>query len=307
MAYRAGAAISDMEFFQFHPTALSLPGAPRFLLSEALRGEGALLLNPAGERFMERYHPRAELAPRDVVARAIVREIAASTTKPPVAYLDMRHLDSGLLRERFPRIYATCKQYGVDITVELVPVRPAAHYLMGGIKTDLEGRSTLAGLYSAGEAACTGVHGANRLASNSLLEGLVFGARVAEVMPDERAGPRSTVTPRNVTSTADGSGSKQLMQQLRDAMWKQAGVIRTRDGLEDLREQIEKWQKSTGPGSTRQGIELRNLLTVGRLITDSALAREESRGAHFREDFPDHDGGRFRKHSIVVGDQISFA
>jgi L-aspartate oxidase len=178
---------------------------------------------------------------------------------------------------------------------------------MGGIKTDLYGRSTLAGLYSAGEAACTGVHGANRLASNSLLEGLVFGARVAEVMRQERAGSHSTVTARGVTPTPDGSGSKQLMQQLRDAMWKRAGVIRTRGGLEDLREQIEKWQRSTGPGSTRQGIELRNLLTLGRLITDSALAREESRGAHFREDFPNHDDGRFRKHSIVVRDQISFA
>jgi L-aspartate oxidase len=306
MAYRAGAAISDMEFFQFHPTALSLPGAPRFLLSEALRGEGAFLLNPAEERFMERYHPRAELAPRDVVAREIVREIAASVANPSVAYLDMRHLDSKHLRERFPRIYATCKQYGVDITADLVPVRPAAHYLMGGIRTDLNGRSTLAGLYSAGEAACTGVHGANRLASNSLLEGLVFGARVAEAMLDERSGSHSTITPRSFTSAADGSGSKQLMQQLRDAMWNQAGVIRTRDGLEDLREQLDKWQGSTGPGSTRQGIELRNLLTVGRLIADSALAREESRGAHFRADFPNHDDGRFRKHSIVVRDQISF-
>src|SRR5947209_5657045 len=186
MAHRAGAAISDMEFFQFHPTALSLPSAPRFLLSEALRGEGALLLNPMRERFMPRYHPKAELAPRDVVARAIVQEIEASSLTPAVAYLDLRHLNPAELRERFPRIYATCKQYGVDITSDLVPVRPAAHYLMGGIRTDLDGRSTVRGLYAAGETACTGVHGANRLASNSLLEGLVFGARVANVMRNER-------------------------------------------------------------------------------------------------------------------------
>src|SRR5205085_3009795 len=193
MAHHAGAAVSDMEFFQFHPTALSLPGAPRFLLSEALRGEGALLLNSARERFMPRYHPMAELAPRDVVARAIVQEIAANPTQAAVAYLDLRHLDPAHLRARFPRIYATCKQYGIDITADLVPARPAAHYLMGGVKTDLVGRSTLHGLYAAGEVACTGVHGANRLASNSLLEGLVFGARVADSMRNERRSfPAST-------------------------------------------------------------------------------------------------------------------
>jgi len=306
MAYRAGAAISDMEFFQFHPTALSLAGAPRFLLSEALRGEGALLLNPAGERFMLRYHPLAELAPRDVVARAIVREIALSTTKPAVAYLDLRHLDAARLRERFPRIYATCKQYGVDITSQLVPVRPAAHYLMGGIKTDLDGRSTLAGLYSAGEAACTGVHGANRLASNSLLEGLVFGARVAEAMRSEKG---------LVSSQANsGFGKKpgafdvsDIAYELRKAMWSHAGVIRNREGLQELQQQIEHWKRSLSAVSIRQTIELRNLLTVAGLIADSALAREESRGAHFRSDFPNHDDVRFREHSVVVRDRISFA
>src|SRR6185312_12697622 len=187
MAYRAGAAISDMEFFQFHPTALSVSGAPRFLLSEALRGESALLLNPARVRFMPQYHPMAELAPRDVVARAIVQEIAVSKKAQATAYLDMRHLDAAILRARFPRIYSTCQQYGIDITRDLIPVRPAAHYLMGGIRTDLRGRSSISRLYAAGETACTGVHGANRLASNSLLEGLVFGARVAEAMREERA------------------------------------------------------------------------------------------------------------------------
>ena len=231
MAHHAGAAISDMEFFQFHPTALSLPGAPRFLLSEALRGEGALLLNPARERFMGRYHAMAELAPRDVVARAIVQEIAASSLKPAVAYLDLRHLDAAHLRARFPRIYATCKVYGIDIATDLIPVRPAAHYLMGGVKTDLKGRSTLRGLYAAGEVACTGVHGANRLASNSLLEGLVFGARVAESMRNERRSfsPRARHT---VPGSADrGTFTSDIAQQVQAAMWQYAGVVREKHGL----------------------------------------------------------------------------
>lgn len=305
MAHRSGAAISDMEFFQFHPTALSLRGAPRFLLSEALRGEGALLLNPVKERFMPRYHPLAELAPRDVVARAIVREIAASAAKPSVCYLDLRHLDAALLRERFPRIYVTCKQYGVDITHDLVPVRPAAHYLMGGIKTDLGGRSTVPGLYAAGEAACTGVHGANRLASNSLLEGLVFGARVAETMRNEArsslAQPCFNADP-NPSSNIRGD----ITLQLRAEMWQHAGVIRERAGLLWLQDQIANWTKSLSEVSTRQQIENRNLLAVGELIARSALAREESRGAHFRTDFPQHDNARFRKHSVVVGDRIVF-
>ena len=307
MAYRAGAAISDMEFFQFHPTALSVPGAPRFLLSEALRGEGALLLNPAGERFMQRYHPRAELAPRDVVARAIVREIAASAARPAVAYLDMRHLDSARLRERFPRIYATCRQYGVDITSDLVPVRPAAHYLMGGIKTDLDGRSTISGLYSAGEAACTGVHGANRLASNSLLEGLVFGARVAEAMREEQAGSLAKRSDSASAVNAFILDPKPVLDQLRRAMWEHAGVIRNREGLVNLQAQIADWQRSMGTGSSRQHIELRNLLIVGRLIAESALAREESRGAHFRSDFPEHEDEKFRRHSIVLRGRVAFS
>ena len=305
MAYRAGAAISDMEFFQFHPTALSIPGAPRFLLSEALRGEGALLLNPAGERFMPRYHALAELAPRDVVARAIVREISTSTAKPAVAYLDMRHLDAARLRERFPRIYATCKQYGVDITSQPVPVRPAAHYLMGGIKTDLHGRSTLDGLYAAGEAACTGVHGANRLASNSLLEGLVFGARAAEAMCIEKEVRTSEVND-GLSGQSSSFDAAQIKSDLRNAMWSHAGVVRNREGLRQLQRQIEQWNQLIVGASTRQGIELRNLCTVAELITNSAVAREESRGAHFRSDFPNHDDERFRKRSVVVRDRISF-
>ena len=305
MAYRAGAAISDMEFFQFHPTALSLPGAPRFLLSEALRGEGALLLNPARERFMPRYHPMAELAPRDVVARAIVQEIGASKVTPAVAYLDLRHLDSAHLRERFPRIYATCKQYGIDITADLVPVRPAAHYLMGGIKTNLDGQSTIRGLYAAGETACTGVHGANRLASNSLLEGLVFGARAATAMRNETgSASRSSSTPQ--VAQVHSEHPSEIARRLRAAMWEHAGVVRNREGLEQVRRQITEWDAALISLSTRQEIETRNLLAVGELIVRSALAREESRGAHFRSDCPKRDDVRFLKHSIVSEDKISF-
>lgn len=304
MAYRAGAAISDMEFFQFHPTALSVPAAPRFLLSEALRGEGALLLNPARARFMLRYHAMAELAPRDVVARAIVQEIAASNNPLATAYLDMRHLDAAILRARFPRIYATCQQYGIDITRDLIPVRPAAHYLMGGIKTDLQGRTSVSGLYAAGEAACTGVHGANRLASNSLLEGLVFGARVAESMREERG--ISTRTPCGPSHDQSNGEPGAIAKQLRESMWEHAGVVRNRAGLEKLRWQIPDWEKAVGQGTDRQSIETRNLLRVGGLIARSALAREESRGAHFRSDFPHHNDSAFLKHSVVLGDKIEF-
>ena len=185
MAYRAGAEISDMEFVQFHPTALYLKNAPRFLLSEALRGEGAYLRNIELKRFMPKYHELAELAPRDVVARAIAHELELQHRPDATVYLDLTHLNAEKVRQRFPTIYATCMQYNIDIATELVPIRPAAHYAMGGVRTDLEGRTSLGGLYAAGEVACTGVHGANRLASNSLLEGLVYGARAARAMREE--------------------------------------------------------------------------------------------------------------------------
>src|SRR5205809_3191750 len=194
MAFRAGAEVTDLEFIQFHPTALYLKKAPRFLLSEALRGEGAYLRNMEMLRFMAKHHPMAELAPRDVVARAIMHELERSHAKDPVVYLDLTHLNETHIRKRFPRIYQTCLQYNVDIASELVPIRPAAHYAMGGVKTDLDGRATLPGLYAAGEAAGTGVHGANRLASNSLLEGLVFGARAGRKMRDELKAPAQKVS-----------------------------------------------------------------------------------------------------------------
>ncbi len=297
-AWRAGAAVADMEFYQFHPTALSLAGAPRFLLSEALRGEGAYLLNDRGERFMERYSPLLELAPRDQVARAITREGLDANGAPRPVYLDMRHVREDL-PARFPGISAFLARYGLLLSRDLIPVRPAAHYLMGGVETDADGRTSLPGLYAAGEAACTGVHGANRLASNSLLEGLVFGARAADAMLSEegkKAGPLPAPPPTV-------QGDSKLRTVLRAAMWRDAGLLRDRDGLEAaarcLHELRGRTCKELKP--TRDGIELGNLLDVGELIVRSALAREESRGAHFRNDFPARDDARFAKHSLVVG------
>jgi L-aspartate oxidase len=247
----------------------------------------------------------AELAPRDVVARAIVQEIAASAVTPAVAYLDLRHLNPGHLRERFPRIYTTCKQYGVDISSDLVPVRPAAHYLMGGIKTDLDGKSTLPALYAAGETACTGVHGANRLASNSLLEGLVFGARAAEAMRNEK-GSSSAPSCQTYAAEAHRKGAGEMAGQLRNAMWQHAGVMRNKEGLLELQQKIADWEKSATKTPNREALEARNLLTLSKLIVHSALAREESRGAHFRTDCSRRDDARFLKHSIAIGDRIYF-
>ena len=229
MAYRAGAQLSDMEFYQFHPTAFTAPGAPRFLMSEALRGEGAYLVNAAGERFMERYHPLLELAPRDVVARAITRE----GMDGPV-YLDMRHVKKDL-QARFPGISLFLTKYRLELGRDLIPVRPAAHYLMGGVRTDVQGRTSLPGLYAAGEAACTGVHGANRLASNSLLEGLVFGALAAETMiaeaPAAEAG--ALAVPEAVASgVTSEAATERWIAELRELMWKDAGLLRDKTGLE---------------------------------------------------------------------------
>jgi L-aspartate oxidase len=309
MAYRAGAEVTDLEFIQFHPTALYLKKAPRFLLSEALRGEGAYLRNMEMMRFMAKYHPMGELAPRDVVARAIMHELERVRAKEPVVYLDMTHLDEGHIRKRFPRIYVTCMQYNIDITSEFVPIRPAAHYAMGGVRTDLDGRATLPGLYAAGEAAGTGVHGANRLASNSLLEGLVFGARAGKKMRDElKASPKRAA---GLPPAAYSNGPVSVpvdasITELQELMWKNVGIVRTGNGLKEAIKRLgEIGEKVSRPHSRRE-FEGRNLQIVGTLVARSALAREESRGAHYRTDYPDHNDAKFKKHSVVDEEKISF-
>jgi L-aspartate oxidase len=301
MAYRAGAAVSDMEFYQFHPTAFSAQGAPRFLLSEALRGEGAYLVNAKGERFMERYHPLLELAPRDVVARAITHE-----GMDGAVYLDMRHVQEDL-KARFPGISSFLAKRHLDLGSDLIPVRPAAHYLMGGVKTDVEGRTTLPGLYAAGEVACTGVHGANRLASNSLLEGLVFGVTAAETMLVEA--PKEQEDIRVVPSAlADGvtpeAATERWITELRALMWKYAGLLRDGGGLREAKRGLDELKKMMPRGLYRRALEARNLRIVAELIVASALGREESRGAHFRKDFPLHK--ELALHSVMERGRLEF-
>jgi len=304
MAYRAGAEISDMEFYQFHPTALSLPGVSRFLLSEALRGEGAYLRNAKGERFMERYHPLLELAPRDVVARAITREGMGANGEPLPVHLDMRHIQGMDLRQRFPGISAFLAQHGLELGCDLIPVRPAAHYLMGGVKTDVDGRASLKRLYAAGEAACTGVHGANRLASNSLLEGLVFGARAAEAMRRETAITADAVRTLD-TQPSPTRDSSSLLRRLQREMWKNAGLLRDAEGLEEARAELKQICAELPAAMDRSSLELRNLHAIGELIVQSALAREESRGAHYRNDFPRRDDEQFQKHHELAAALLS--
>jgi len=308
MAFRAGAEVSDMEFIQFHPTALYLKNAPRFLLSEALRGEGAYLRNAEMLRFMPKYHPMGELAPRDVVARAIVHELEVSRAKEPVVYLDLTHLRAGHVKARFPRIYATCMQYNVDITTDLIPIRPAAHYAMGGVHSDLEGRCTLPGLYAAGEAAATGVHGANRLASNSLLEGVVFGARAGAAMRNElRQGASSPPKPQRAASNGPvGLATEEVIREIQDLMWQDVGIVRARDRMKRAIEHLNQISPRVAHPQTRRAYEAQNLHLAGLLVASSALAREESRGAHYRTDFPAHNDAKFLKHSVVKGDSIRF-
>jgi len=320
LAFMSGAELADMEFYQFHPTALSLEGAPRFLLSEALRGEGAYLRNDRGERFMERYHPLLELAPRDVVARAIAREgmldPADPSSPPRSVYLDMRHVRDIDIPARFPGISAVLTQYGLDLRRDLIPIRPAAHYLMGGIRTGLDGRTTLPGLYAAGEAACTGVHGANRLASNSLLEGLVFGARAARAMLSDSL-PLDSVSGGPVTSAPKHLHANetrrigQLIAQLQAAMWAHAGLLREESSLRQGLAAQASCQStlaeiaSTGRTSRRLS-EAQFISSVARSILISALARTESRGAHFRSDYPRRDDANFLKHSIISNGIVKF-
>lgn len=297
MAYRAGAVISNIEMVQFHPTALFLQGAPRFLLSEALRGEGAVLRNADMQRFMSRYDKRQELAPRDIVTRSIVRELARLRRGP--VFLDLTHLSDGFVARRFPRIHKTCLLYGVDLEVEPVPVHPAAHYAMGGVLAGLDGTTTLPGLYAAGECACNGVHGANRLASNSLLEGLVFGERAGRSMRRHAGAPlrKAGFRPPHVASALPGNAISNLQR----LAWRHAGITRSGSGLQAGLEELDALSMLFEKGlarSSRPGFETDNMYRVIRLIARCALAREETRGGHCRTDFPRSEVG-FRKHSRI--------
>nr|MBA3601055.1 FAD-binding protein [Acidobacteriota bacterium] len=292
MAYFAGAEMADMEFVQFHPTALNLENAPRFLLSEAMRGEGGILRNASGERFMSRYDEKLELAPRDVVSRSIVAEMRRTGTR--TVFLDMTAHTEEFLKNRFPKIYETCKFYKLNIATDMLPVSPASHYCMGGIRTDLHGRTTIAGLYAAGEVACTGVHGANRLASNSLLEGLVFGARAGEAALEN-----SQFTIQNSQSDSQSgilnfeSGiSIAVRKRVKRVMWERVGILRDAPGLKRAVEEFEQISQAN------LGTSSRNFVTLAKLMATAALWREESRGGHFRTDFPNRRDEKWDVHSI---------
>ena len=292
LAYLAGAEVMDMEFYQFHPTALWLEGAPTFLLSEAMRGEGAILRNAAGVPFMTDHHPLADLAPRDVVSRAIADEMERFDGQP--VSLDISHLQSATVKGRFPTIYAECLQYGLDITSGPIPVAPAAHYMMGGVRIDTWGRTNVPGLYACGEVACSAVHGANRLASNSLLDTLVFSQRLVDstlgnapdyVLYGEPGDfvPRTLEDRAMVCATVPGR-SRENLQTL---MWRNVGITRNGTRLLLSARILNLWQRTMGPPEGAADYELRNMLVVARLIVEAALQRRESRGAHYRADFPE--------------------
>ncbi len=286
LAYRAGAEITDMEFFQFHPTALRMQGVQPFLISEAVRGEGGVLRDVNGVAFMPEYHALAELAPRDVVARAIVDRM--QRTASDHVFLDVTHLDAERVIGRFPQIYRFCLEAGLDITQQPIPVSPAAHYTMGGVRTNTWGETTVRGLYACGECACTGVHGANRLASNSLLETVVFAKRVVRrtVESPETA---AAETPGAIDLSAASPGetpplSREVLQAL---MWRDVGIVRDGQSLSRARATLASWQATLAAPHDRPSQEVADLLTCARLVSEAALVREESRGAHYRTDFPD--------------------
>lgn len=310
LAWRAGAALADLEFMQFHPTILAVPGSSH-LISEAVRGEGAYLRNHAGERFMLRYSEQAELAPRDVVARAILQEMLQEQTN--CQYLDLRHLPAEQMRARFPTISEFCRQQGLDLATDLVPIAPAAHYCMGGVLVDTWGRTTLPGLYAVGEVACTGVHGANRLASNSLLEGLVYGLRVAEAISDNTISEQWHMLRKGITvlyydnaqgierrssGIADEQATLHIRYELRKLMWQYVSLIRDQDGLAEARKQVQDLAQRLQSEQANDQLlqETQNMLLVAELIITAAQERRESRGSHWRTDYQQTDEHLAQRH-----------
>lgn len=301
MAYRAGAEIRDMEFVQFHPTVLYIAGGSRSLITEAMRGEGAYLIDKTGYRFMFDYDKRGELAPRDVVSKSIVEQM--KKTNYPNVFLDLRHKDADFIYRRFPGITEICRNFGIDIAKDRIPVRPGAHYSMGGIKVDIDGRTSLENLWAAGEVSSTGLHGANRLASNSLLEALVYGessGRLASVaareLPDDYRihpieNPMVTIHDRSTEMMNALIDTTDIRNSLKSLMWRTAGVVRNEEGLTDALENIESWSHYVlgKQFMTTEGWELQNMLTTAKLILQNALNRRETRGSHNREDFPNPD------------------
>ncbi|HMK44874.1 MAG TPA: L-aspartate oxidase [Dissulfurispiraceae bacterium] len=305
IAFRAGAVLEDMEFIQFHPTALFAPGAPQFLLSEAMRGEGAILRDSGQIPFMKEYHRMAELAPRDVVSRAIISRMVH--TKSSHVFLDLTHLKGDFIKRRFPRIYSTCLRYDIDITKDPIPVSPAAHYIMGGVKTDLDGATSIRNLYAAGEVACTGVHGANRLASNSLLEGLVYGYR-AGVRAARHAEEAFTLkrlgVPLRTCAEPDYQCLDEIRTTIRRSMWENVGIIRCAKSLQSAAGDQKAWADIREQHfMSRRGLELKNILTTAFLITSAAQARTGSVGAHYRSDFTER--GDFGSRHIALRKDVS--
>ncbi|MFQ5862244.1 MAG: L-aspartate oxidase [Candidatus Brocadiales bacterium] len=302
MAHRAGATLRDLEFIQFHPTTLYIAGAARSLATEALRGEGAILINKVGERFMPKYHPMAELAPRDVVSRSIVREM--QSTEYTHVYLDVRHIHKDRLKTRFPKIWSTCASFHVDISKEVIPVRPSAHYTIGGVKVDEKSRTDIEHLYACGETASTGLHGANRLGSNSLLECLVYGHTAGSEIANALRRNKHQVYPLKVKIEAKrqrGLNLGDIRYALKSLMWRGVGVERDEKHLRDAVEEIGHWSEYVMDKEfhTPYGWELQNMLLLSRLITGSAQERKETRGVHYRSDFPSRDDKHWKRHITV--------
>ena len=304
MAYRAGAALQDMEFIQFHPTTLYIAGAVRFLITETVRGEGGILRNKKGERFMPHYHPQAELAPRDVVSQSILKEM--QKTDHTHVYLDVRHISKERLYTRFPKIKEICASFGIDIAKDLIPVRPSAHYTIGGIKVNRFCRTTIKYLYACGEVACTGMHGANRLGSNSLLEGLVTGYTTGTDACKSIQRARRELMPYTIQESMGASkiswlDLKDIGNSLKSLMWRDAGIERDERHLLGAEEMIEMWCSYVMDKefSNPEGWELQNMLLVSRFIVTSARKRKESRGVHHRSDYPKMDNIHWKKHIII--------